>query len=169
MGLTAIGNLTGITASSLIPKLRKSRTNLAQPFIRSSIPRTLILRERNGLLLPGLGVLNLRRHRHNLIIKPTRLLRNLCPSERLHRILILHLARDSEIVTDVLRCLAHGLQTVGGFLILEDFFVEGVDASAAEGHGLGADSDANFDCPRADLVGDVVDCFEARGAEAVDA
>lgn len=45
--------------------------------------------------------------------------------------------------------------------------MECVDPAAAEGHGLSADGDANIDCARADLVGDVVDCFEARGAETV--
>lgn len=45
--------------------------------------------------------------------------------------------------------------------------MEGVDAAAAEGHGLSADGDTNINRASADLVGDVVDCFETGRTEPV--
>ena len=44
----------------------------------------------------------------------------------------------------------------------------GGEAVAAGGHHFGADGDADVDVAERDLVGNVLGCFQARGAEAVD-
>lgn len=43
-----------------------------------------------------------------------------------------------------------------------------LEAIAAFGHGLGADCETDLNASVADLVGDVLNCFETGGAEAVD-
>lgn len=88
---------------------------------------------------------------------------------RLCCVTILLFTRDVEITPDVLGGLTHGLQAIAGVLVgVHDVVDEGPgQAVAASRHGFGADGDADFDGAAGDLVGDVLDGFEAGGAEAV--
>lgn len=169
VGLTAIGDLAGVAASALVAVRGKGRAHFAQALERGAPSRPLVLGERDLLLLAGLGILDRRRDRNDLIVKPARLLRPLRTLIRFRSISILRFSRDVKVVPDVLRRLSHGLQAVLGFLTLQDLGVEGFGAAVAGvGHGLGADRDADVDASHADLVGDVLHGLQSRGAEAVD-
>jgi hypothetical protein len=167
--LTSVRHLTGIPSRRLGSKLRESRSDLPQSLKSGSVSGPLVTVQSDGLLLARLGILDLGGDGDDLVVKPARLLGDFRPSEGLDGVFVLHLAADVEVVADILGSLAHGLQTVGGFLVLQDLFVEGLGpAVAARAHGFGAHGHANIDRPESDLIGDVVDGFQSGGAETVD-
>ena len=157
----AIGDLRRVAAGAAVAPLREGRFDLGQRLVRSAPPRTFVLGERDGLLLARLRVLDDGGDGHDLIVEPAGLLRDLGPAERLVRVPVLHLARDVEVRTDVLACLAHGLHTVARLLVLEDLVDEGPRGLAAEAHGFRAQRQAALDGAHGDLVGDIVDGFQA--------
>lgn len=159
---TAISNLARIPTRALVAIIRERRPNPRERLKGSPPPRSLIFSQCDFFLLSTLRILNLRLDRHDLILKPPRLLRHLGAPITLRGEPILRFSRDIEVLAHVLGCLAHGLHAVCRFLSFQDGVVERlVEAVAAGGHVFCADGDAAFDAAGCDLVGDVLYGFEA--------
>lgn len=166
----AVGDLAGVAAGRSVAVLGKGRTHFAEGFECGAPSRTLVFRKCDLFLLAALRVFDHGGDGHNLVVEPAGFLRSFGPLEGFGGVSVLGLSADVEVSTHVFGCLTHGLHAVGCVLALEDFFVEGLGVliTARCGHHLGADGNAAFDVAEADLVGDVLGRFEARGAETVD-
>lgn len=117
--------------------------------------------------LASLWVLDGRLDGHNLVVEPTSLLRLLGTVVRLRSVVVLHLAGDVEVGTNVLGGLTHGLKAVLG-LASHELGHERAHGLGGSRHGLGTHGKTNVDAAHVDLVGNVLDGLEARRAEAVD-
>ena len=113
-------------------------------------------------------MLHLCLERYNLVIEKTSLLRMLSPLITFHRESILSLSTDIKIFCHVLGCLSHWLLTICRILISQDLLVEGLfQPVTAFGHGFCANRNTDIDTTAADFIGNIMDGFEARRAEAV--
>lgn len=75
--LTSIGHLARVTTCALVAEGGESGTDLAQRFECGSVTGSLILVQRDFLLLAGLGVFDGDGEWHNLVVEPAGLLRSL--------------------------------------------------------------------------------------------
>lgn len=147
---------------------KEGRLDLLQALECGAGANTLVLGQGNGLDLACLRVLDLGGDGRNLIVEPACLLRNLGSPVRLSSVLVLALARDVEVLSDVFRGLAHGLHAVLRLLVLEHLIDERpFEPVAACCHALSTHGETDLDAADGDLVGNVLYGLESRGAEAV--
>jgi hypothetical protein len=120
--------------------------------------------------LSRLRILDLRLDWHNLIVDPSFLLRPFGLLIRPSCKSILTFSGYVEIASNILARLAHGLQTILGLTLAHHQLLGELETqtAAASRHKLGSDGKADVDAPKMDLVGNVLDGFEAGGTEAVD-
>lgn len=159
----AVGDLGGVAASRLVTKGWEGWANLIEGFKGCAPAWALILGQGDVLAieLDGDGC--------DLVVEETSFLRSFRSSVALSCITILLFTGDVEVRANVLRCLTHGLHAVAGVLVgVHDVVNEGTgEGVTAGGHGLSAKGDTDLDGARGDLIGDVLNGFEAGGAEAV--
>ncbi len=165
----AVRDLAGIAAGGSIAVLGEGRAYFAEGLIRGAPSGTLVFRQCNLFLLAALRVFDRGGDGHNFVFEPARFLRSFGPLVGFGGETVLRFSGDVEIPADVLGCLTHGLHAVDCILALEDFFMEGlgIPITAWCGHHLGADGNAAIDISEADLVGNVLGRFKARGTEPV--
>lgn len=170
LALTPIGDLAGVASGAPVAVIGEGRSDFAEAFEGGAPSRAFVLGESNLLLLARLGILDRRRDRDNLIVKPTRLLRPLRTLVRFCSVSILRFSRDVEVLPDVLRRLSHRLQAVLSFLVFHDSRVEwsGATPFFRLAHRLGANGNTDIDTSHADLVGNVLHGLQSGRAEAVD-
>jgi len=168
--LTPISDLAGVASGAPVAVIGEGRSDFAEAFEGGAPSRAFIFGESDLLLLARLGILERRRDRDDLVVKPTRLLRPLRTLVRFRGVPVLRFSRDVEVLPDVLRRLSHRLQAILGFLAFHDGRVEGSGATPLFGlaHRLGANRDTDIDASHADLVGDVLHGLQSGRAEAVD-
>lgn len=164
-----ISDLTGIaTGGSTGLPLGESSADLAEGLGGSSVANTIIPVHDDILNLTRLGILDLCLDRHNLILKPTGLLRvlGLLVATSGERIVLL--TGDAELCRHILRRLAHGHVVLRGDGVLVDTLGHlGSTAVGVGAHALRTHGDTNIDGACKDLVGDVLDGEQAGRAEAV--
>lgn len=155
----AVCDLTSIaTGGSTGLPLGERSADLAKGLGGSPVANTIIPVDDNILDLTRLGILNLRLDRHNLLLKPTRLLRMLCLLVAPSGELIVLLAGNAKLRRDVLRRVAHGHVILRGEGVLVDALGHlGCTAVGVGAHALRAHGDADIDGAGEDLVGDVLD------------
>lgn len=154
---TAIGDLTRVSTGGLVTELRESRTDLGQRVESSAIADTIVPRQRHLLNLASLRVLDLHRDGSNLIIEPASFLRNFRTAERLGRIAVLHLTRNTKVLSNVLRSLTHGLHAVRSLGVAQDLLVErALETVPRSRHQLSTEGDADVDGAQRNLVGDIL-------------
>jgi hypothetical protein len=153
-----------------VTPLLECRSDLRQTLIRRPWPDALIPRQSNLMRLSCLGILDLRLDWHDLIVDPSFLLRPLGLLIRRSRKSILTFSGHVEIASNILARLAHGLQTILGLTLAHHQLLGELEtqAAATSRHKLGSDGEADVDASKMDLVGNVLDGFEAGGTEAVD-
>lgn len=167
-GGRAVRDLARVAARGAVAVIRERRADLAQGVICGSPTRAFVFRHRHRPFLARFRVFDDGGDGHDFVVEPARFLGALGPLVGFGGEAVLRFARDVEVFADVLRGLAHGLHAVDCVLgAVEDLFVEGLRGTGGGGHGFGADGDAAVDAAEADLVGDVLGGFEARGAEAI--
>ena len=158
--ITAIGDLTRISACTSIAIVRERGSNLGETLEGRTPPGALVFCQDNLLLFPTLRVLDPRLDGHDLVVEPPGLLRHLSSPIALRRKSILRLPRDVEVFPHILRCLTHWLHAIGSFLIFKNFFVKGFRKTvAAAGHQFCTNSEAAFDAAGGNLVCDVLHSF----------
>lgn len=165
--LTSIGDLAGISTGRLVTELRHGGSDLEQTLEGGSITRTLVPGQGDGLLLAGLGILDLGGDGDDLVVEPAGLLGDLGTPEALDGVFVLLSSRDVEVVADVLGGLDHGLFAVGGFLVGVDFGGENGPVARRVRHAFAAECDADVDAAGGDLARNVLHCFEPGRAESV--
>lgn len=167
--LTSVSDLAGIATGGGGSPLGEGNPNLAQGLGSRAGPDALIPGQDNLLDL-AVRSLDLGLDGHYLVVKETFLLGLLGALETLGGVLVHLFPGDTKVPTDVLACPAHGLHGVGSLLARRgDGLIKGlVEGIAADGHGLGANGDTDFDIAGRDGIGDIGGGLEPRRAESVD-